>query len=265
MCCFVCRWDYSATEEAMMKVVSDLNGELVIPENFSSTVPPYDPSRPQPYTAPAYSTNPQTTELCATLGLTDIYALAGQGGRSLVAEEGGATEEEEEDEDNQSTGSTEEPSEYPTETSGLSSSYNPDEITIEDEWDEEGEGEEEEKGSDAVVPEAPAGSQDSDRDSSPPREAAARLILPPPRTESEMDEPLTSPLAFRLPPPSGSTPSSSAGLSQTSSEEEGGAPPARVPKRCSGETKDSHSPSGGTPRIKRRNQSIYTAAEDEES
>ncbi|KAL6485254.1 hypothetical protein MHYP_G00072990 [Metynnis hypsauchen] len=258
------RWDYSASQEAMMEVVSDLNGELSIPENFSQTVPPYDPSRPQPNTAPAYSTNPQTTELCATLGLTDMYVLAGQGWRGTAAEEGGATEEEEDDEDNQSTGSVEEPSEYPTDTSGLSSSYNPDEITIEDEWEEE-EGEEEERGSDAVVPEAPDGARDSDRDSSPPREAAGRLILPPPRTESETEDLLPSSLALRLPPPSGSTPSSSTGLSQTSSEEEGGAPPARVPKRCSGEAKGTQSPSGGTPRIKRRNQSIYTAVEDEES
>ncbi|KAI4888429.1 hypothetical protein NFI96_013163 [Prochilodus magdalenae] len=257
------RWDFSASEEAMMEVVSDFSGELCIPENFSPTVPPYDPTRPQPNTAPTYSTNPQTTELCATLGLTDIYILAGQGGRGPGMEEVGATEEEEDDEDNQSTGSVEEPSEYPTDTSGLSSSYNPDEITIEDEWEEEGE--EEEKGSDAVVPEAPDGAQDSDRDSSPTREAASRLILPPPRTESETEDLLASTLALRLPPPSGSTPTSSAGLSQTSSEEEGGAPAARVPKRCSGEAKGTQSPSGGTPRIKRRNQSIYTAVEDEES
>ncbi|XP_066541930.1 lariat debranching enzyme [Hoplias malabaricus] len=260
------RWDYSASEEAMMEVVSDLNGELSIPENFSLTVPAYDPSRPQPNTAPAYSTNPQTTEMCATLGLTDIYILAGQSGQG-PGEGGGATEEED-DEDNQSTGSVEEPSEYPSDTSGLSSSYNPDEITIEDEWDEEEGGggveKEEEKGCDAVVPEAPAGAQDSDRDSSPLREAAARLILPAPRTESETDDILLSPLALRLPPPSRSTPSSSTGLSQTSSEEEGGAPPARVPKRCSGETKGTKSPTGGTPKIKRRNQSIYTAADDEE-
>uniref|UniRef100_A0A8B9KVT4 Debranching RNA lariats 1 n=1 Tax=Astyanax mexicanus TaxID=7994 RepID=A0A8B9KVT4_ASTMX len=256
------RWDFRASEEAMMEVVSDLNGELNIPENFSLTVPAFDPAHPQPHIPPAYATNPQTTELCANLGLTDIYALVGQGGLSPAAQEGGASEDED-DEDNRSTGSVEEPSEYPTDSSALSSSYNPDEITIEDEWEEEGEGGDE-KGSDAVVPEAPAGIQDSDRDSSPLLEAAGRLVLPPPRAESETDEPLSSPLALRLPPPSGSLSSSSIGLLQTSSEEEGGAPLARVPKRCSGETKGTHSPTSGTPRIKRRNQSIYTAPEDEE-
>uniref|UniRef100_A0A3B1IHG5 Debranching RNA lariats 1 n=1 Tax=Astyanax mexicanus TaxID=7994 RepID=A0A3B1IHG5_ASTMX len=256
------RWDFRASEEAMMEVVSDLNGELNIPVNFSLTVPAFDPAHPQPHIPPAYATNPQTTELCANLGLTDIYALVGQGGLSPAAQEGGASEDED-DEDNRSTGSVEEPSEYPTDSSALSSSYNPDEITIEDEWEEEGEGGDE-KGSDAVVPEAPAGIQDSDRDSSPLLEAAGRLVLPPPRAESETDEPLSSPLALRLPPPSGSLSYSSIGLLQTSSEEEGGAPLARVPKRCSGETKGTHSPTSGTPRIKRRNQSIYTAPEDEE-
>ncbi|KAG5851679.1 hypothetical protein ANANG_G00054210 [Anguilla anguilla] len=134
------KWDYSASEAAMLEVVGDLGGELHIPENFCVTVPAYDPSRPQPQVAPAYATNAQTTELCATLGLTDVYAKAGRATGSGEAGGKGASEEEEEEEEeeeNQSTGSAEEPSEYPTDTSGLSSSYNPDEITIEDEWEEE--------------------------------------------------------------------------------------------------------------------------------
>ncbi len=236
--------------------MSEMSGDLCIPENFSLTVPAYDPSRPQPNAHPVYSTNPQTTELCATLGLTDIYILVGQSGQGY-GEEGatGATEEEED-----STGSVDEPSEYPTDTSGLSSSYNPDEITIEDEWEEDegvecGEG----KGTDAVVPEGQVASQDSDRDSSPQRETANRLILPPPSSTPESEAPLRSLQPLSLPPPSAS-------LSQGSSEEEGGLTPARVPKRTSGETRPgSASHSGGTPQIKRRNQSIYTAVEDEDS
>ncbi|KAK7154137.1 hypothetical protein R3I94_007490 [Phoxinus phoxinus] len=254
------RWDFSASEEAMMEVVRDLSGDLRIPENFSLTVHAYDPSRPQHNAHPAYSTNPQTTEVCATLGLTDIYILAGQNGQTY-GEKGaiGATEEEE---DEDSTGSVDEPSEYPTDTSGLSSSYNPDEITIEDEWEEEEDeavGCAEEKGTDAVVPEGQMGGQDSDRDSSPQRETANRLILPPPCAAPETEAPLHSLRPLSLPPPSAS-------LSQGSSEEEGGFTSARVPKRTSGETAQGPaSHTGGTPQIKRRNQSIYTAVDDDES
>lgn len=248
----------------MMEIVSALNGDLGIPENFSPTVPAYDPSRPQPHTPPSYCTNSQTTELCAILGLVDIYAQAGQSAHNSSSwREEGANEEEEED--NRSSGSVDEPSEYPTDTSMLSNSYNPDEITIEDEWEEEEEeekdgGEVKKPGTDAVVPEALVSVQSSEQDSSPQREAVGRLVLPPPRTVSELDEPSDFPL--RLPAPS--TPFSNR-FSQTSSEEEGATPPARVPKRPSGEIKASLNPSGNTPRIKRRNQTIYTAADDEES
>lgn len=245
----------------MIEIVSALNGELSIPENFSPTVSAYDPSRPQPHAPPVYCTNPQTTELCATLGLLDIYALAGQSTQNSTSWREEGANDLEEDEDNQSSGSVDEPSEYPTDTSMLSNSYNPDEITIEDEWEEE-EGEEEKDagevknpGTDAVVPEAPVGVQDSDRDGSPQREAMGRLILPPPRVESEIDEPSDLPLG--LPPPSTQ-------FSQTSSEEEGATPPARVPKRPSGDTKGMFNPAGNTPRIKRRNQTIYAAADDDD-
>ncbi|XP_030642794.1 lariat debranching enzyme [Chanos chanos] len=254
------RWDFSASTESMMQVVSDMGGELCIPENFSLTVPAYNPSRPQPHTNPSYVTNPQTTELCATLGLTDIYAQAGQDRQGQDDESASGAPEEEDDEDNQSVGSVDEPSEYPTDSSGLSSSYNPDEITIEDEWEEEEDGEGgEEKGTDAVVPEGQVGGQDSDRDSSPLRESgSSHLVLPPPN-----GEPLRS-LTLNLPPPCQSTPSS-VSPAQGSSEEDGGATPARVPKRTSGQTEGANTGTGNTPKIKRRNQTIYTAADDEET
>lgn len=247
----------------MMEIVSALNGELSIPENFSPTVPAYDPTHPQPHIPPAYCTNPQTTELCATLGLIDIYVLAGQIAHNTTSwREEGANEEE--DEDNRSSGSMDEPSEYPTDTSMLSNSYNPDEITIEDEWEEEEEEEEGKDGgelkkpeTDAVVPEAPAGVQASDGDISPQRESAGMLVLPPPRMAAEMHEP-----SDLLPLPS--TPFLNR-FSQPSSEEEWATPAARVPKRPSGEIKGTFNPTSNTPKIKRRNQTIYTAADDEES
>ncbi|XP_064185650.1 lariat debranching enzyme [Anguilla rostrata] len=256
------KWDYSASEAAMLEVVGDLGGELHIPENFCVTVPAYDPSRPQPQVAPAYATNAQTTELCATLGLTDVYAKAGRAAGSGEAGGKGASEEEEEEEEeeeNQSTGSAEEPSEYPTDTSGLSSSYNPDEITIEDEWEEEEEdgGGGVKKGAgppslspDAVVPEGQGGAQDAD---SPSRDlASSRLVLPPPRLSLPLD----------LPPPAHSTPGS-ASPSHCSPTEEGSPLLVRIPKRTSGEAGAPGS-AGNTPKIKRRNQTIYTAPDDEE-
>ncbi|XP_024272154.1 lariat debranching enzyme isoform X2 [Oncorhynchus tshawytscha] len=243
------RWDFSASEAAMMEAVGDLGGELSIPDNFCLTVPAYDPARPQPHAHPSYSTNPQTTELCATLGLRDIYAQVGQGGYGGQI----GTPELEDDE----VQSGDEPSEYPSDTSGLSSSYNPDEITIEDEWEEEEEGGEKEgrgKSPDAVVPEGEAGEAGGRRDSGPPSRE-----LPPSRMVLTMPEPKSDPappsrLSLNLPPPSHSSPP----------EREEEEPHVRIPKRTSGETGDPIS-TGSTPRIKRRNQVIYTAVDDDES
>ncbi|XP_056145191.1 lariat debranching enzyme [Lampris incognitus] len=259
------RWDFSASEAAMMEVVKELSGELAISENFSQTVPAYNPAKPQPHTSPSYSTNPQTTELCATLGLTDIYAQVGQGDREQEGPLGGARgETEDEDNDGQSTGSMDEPSEYPTDTSGLSNSYNPDEITIEDEWMEEEEGvegkEEDKSSSDSKGVMTEDKSSDCLSDETP---TLGRMVLPQPKSD-------TSDLSFpmNLPPPSHSTPVSAwhqpstkrEGLRDAGKEE----PQAiRIPKRTSDESGD-----GGStdipPRIKRRNQVIYTAVEDEE-
>lgn len=234
------RWDFTASEAAMMEVMEDLSGELCVPDNFSRTVSSYDPNRPQPYTAPSCSTNPQTTEFCAKLGLTDIYATAGQRGDEAAKVQGG-----EDDEDGQSAGSTDEPSEYPTDTSGLSSSFNPDEITIEDEWEEE-----EDPKSDTAASEV---------------HTPSRLLLPEPKSDIS-----PSPLSrlMNLPPPSHSTPAAA----QSGAEREGRCDDdgeedeitsARILKRSSNEFVDSGS-RGPTPRIKRRNQVIYTATEDDE-
>uniref|UniRef100_A0A1A8DA70 Debranching enzyme homolog 1 n=1 Tax=Nothobranchius kadleci TaxID=1051664 RepID=A0A1A8DA70_NOTKA len=235
------RWDFTASEEAMMQVVEDLGGELGISDNFSQTVPPYNPSNPQPHIQPSHSTNPQTTELCAKLGLTDIYAQAGQEGGGLGSTPGSTGREGEEVEDG-SLVSADEPSEYPSDTSGLSSSFNPDEITLEDEWEEE-----EDEGGSKVVTEA-----DKPSDLHTP----SRLVLPEPKS------------GISPTPPSHSTPKSH---EYRSGDEQKG--------RCDSGDEDVTSPrilkrgvteseeKGGrstTLKIKRRNQVIYQSHDDDE-
>lgn len=127
------RWDYSVTEEAIKEVLEELNHNLKIPCNFTLTAACYDPSKPQKNMEPVHTINPQTTEFCAQFGLTDINDRIQQ-----VKEEGSVREyeEEEEEEEMDSTGSAEEPSEYNTDNSGLSS-INPDEIMLDDEGGDE--------------------------------------------------------------------------------------------------------------------------------
>lgn len=257
------RWDFTASEEDMMAVVSDLGGELAIPENFSLTVPAYNPARPQPHISPSYNTNPQTTELCATLGLTDIYAEAGQGGGKK--RQGGALGGVELEEQEDYTG---ELSEYPTDTSGLSCSINPDEITIEDEWDEDEdekqgtgeEGKEEARG----LPEGESKGCAEPGSPSFKARTSGHMVLPDPKSDCTPSR-LSFPL--NLPPPSHSTPiaaqlqDTSEGIGDKEDQKAHGV----IPKRTSGEILDSLGSKEGTPRIKRRNQTIYVAVEDEES
>ncbi|NXJ92020.1 DBR1 enzyme, partial [Corythaixoides concolor] len=128
------KWDYSATEEAIKEVLEELNHNLKIPCNFTLTAACYDPSKPQKRVEPVHTINPQTTEFCAQFGLTDINDRVQQ-----AKEEGsvrGEYEEEEEEEEMDSTGSAEEPSEYNTDNSGLSS-INPDEIMLDEEGGDE--------------------------------------------------------------------------------------------------------------------------------
>uniref|UniRef100_A0A8C4IYX8 Debranching RNA lariats 1 n=1 Tax=Dicentrarchus labrax TaxID=13489 RepID=A0A8C4IYX8_DICLA len=243
------RWDFRASEAAMMEVVEDFNGELTIPDNFSQTVPPYEPNKPQPHASPSCNTNPQTTELCATLGLTDIYAQAGPGGDDLGRVQGSIGGEEDDDEDRHSVGSVDEPSEYPSDTSGLSSSLNPDEITIEDEWEEE----EGEKGKEEVEGRSNAAVKGDELSNAPVGEfnTPSRMVLPEPKSEAS---PTRLSNIMNLPPPFHSTPCEGDDEDATA---------VRMLKRTSNETQDPGS-RGTTPRIKRRNQVIYTAADDDE-
>lgn len=259
------RWDFRASEAAMVQVVEDLSGELAIPDNFSQTVVPYDPNKPQPHVTPSCNTNPQTTELCAMLGLTDIYAQASQEGDGSRRVRGSVGGEMEEDDDGQSVGSADEPSEYLSDTSGLSSSFNPDEITIENEWDEE-EGEQDQEEFEAKSKaESVKGNELSD---APVAEihTPGHMVLPKPKSDAS---PSHLSHIINLPPPSHSTPAMAQCLSAAEGEgdcESDGedATAVRILKRTSEETGDPGS-RGTTPRIKRRNQIIYAAVEDDDN
>ncbi|KAM6955861.1 lariat debranching enzyme isoform 1-T2 [Lycodopsis pacificus] len=246
------RWDFTPSEAAMMQVVKDLGGDLAVPDNFSRTVQPYDPNKPQPHATPSCNTNPQTTELCATLGLTDLYAHVGQGGGDLSRIQGSTGGGDDGGE------SADEPSEYPTDTSGLSSSYNPDEITIEDEWEEE-EGKEEAEGG-CNTPSAVTGENLSDvGEVHPP----GRMVLPAPKSDTS---PTDLSHVMNLPPPSHSTPAVAPACSGAEREEhceDDDDEACRTLKRTSDEAEAPGS-KGTTPRIKRRNQVIYTAVEDDD-
>lgn len=236
------KWDFRVSEDDMMQVVEDLSGKLSIPNNFSPTLPAYDPANPQPQMSPSYNINPQTTELCAILGLTDIYALVGQGKGDLGQSFGDSIGEDDQDVD-----SGDEPSEYPTDTSALSNSFNPDEITLEDEWEEE---EEEFKDSKDVPKPSTTGGIHT----------PSRLILPEPKSSISP----CGPSDLRdMPPPSHSTPAPARSPPQNESPNDNneGVSAGRVLKRTSDE-KVNPSSRGTTPLIKRRNQDIYTTVDD---
>lgn len=254
------KWDFRVSEADMMQVVEDLNGELSIPNNFSQTLLAYDPTNPQPHTRPSFSINPQTTELCAILGLTDIYAQVGQGSERIGQSYDDSRDEAKDEDDTHSFRGGDEHSEYPTDTSGLSASFNPDEITIEDEWDEE----------DDVKETKNSQSKSNSRELTKPSglpiseiHTPNRMVLPEPKSS-------TSPCGLNLmnmPPPSHSTPAPERSQSQKESFSDSNGedtPVSHVLKRSSDELSNPSS-RGTTPLIKRRNQDIYKKVSDDEN
>ncbi|KAM5291849.1 lariat debranching enzyme [Ctenodactylus gundi] len=125
------RWDYSATEEAMKEVLEKLNNDLRVPCNFSVTAACYDPSKPQTQVPLVHRISPQTTEFCARLGITDINIRL-----QKAKKEHHLCGEYEEQDDVENNDSGEEQSEYNTDTSALSF-INPDEIVLDEEEEDE--------------------------------------------------------------------------------------------------------------------------------
>uniref|UniRef100_A0A8C6H5C3 Lariat debranching enzyme n=1 Tax=Mus spicilegus TaxID=10103 RepID=A0A8C6H5C3_MUSSI len=126
------RWDYSATEETMKEVMEKLNHDPKVPCNFSMTAACYDPSKPQTQVKLVHRINPQTTEFCAQLGITDINVMI----QKAREEEHHQCGEYEQQGDPGTEESEEDRSEYNTDTSALSS-INPDEIMLDEEEEEE--------------------------------------------------------------------------------------------------------------------------------
>ncbi|XP_059956221.1 lariat debranching enzyme [Mesoplodon densirostris] len=230
------RWDYSATKEAMNEVLEKLNHDLKVPCNFSVTAACYDPSKPQTQMQLVHRINPQTTEFCAQLGITDINI------RLQKAKEeqhvcGGCEEQD----DVESNGSGEDPSEYNTDTSALSS-VNPDEIMLD----------EEEENDDSIVSahsdmNTPSGEPSSDQASDFSASFSDIRVLPSSMTVSSDDT-------------SGS-PVGKEGNRSDPVELGDGKDLTKVPlKRLS----DEHEPEQRK-KIKRRNQAIYAAVDNDDT
>ncbi|XP_028928696.1 lariat debranching enzyme [Ornithorhynchus anatinus] len=241
------KWDYSATEEAMKEVLEELNHNLKIPENFSMTAPCYDPSKPQRNRELVHRINPQTTEFCAQFGLIDINS------RILQAKEDSSVPGENEEEDGDSSGSVEEPSDYNTDTSGLSSSVNPDEIMLEE---DDGEEEEEEAGGDddqvSMRGEPNASSVEPASPDHPPDFSASFSdirILPDSMTVSSDDT-------------MDSTNDDLEKSTEAKQSEGDKNLNEKSLKRLSGESEMGNS---AVKKIKRRNQAIYAAAEEDDA
>ncbi|XP_055425558.1 lariat debranching enzyme isoform X3 [Bubalus kerabau] len=121
------RWDYSATKEAINEVLEKLNHDLKVPNNFSITAACYDPSKSQTQMQLVHRISPQTTEFCAQLGITDINVRL-----QKAKEDQHLCGDYEGQDDTEGNDSGEDPSEYNTDTSALSS-INPDEIMLDEE------------------------------------------------------------------------------------------------------------------------------------
>lgn len=67
------RWDFRASEQELDEIRQMFNNDFKVPLNFQRTVTPHDPNVVGSRSPPSAQINPQTTEFCAKLGITDPY------------------------------------------------------------------------------------------------------------------------------------------------------------------------------------------------
>lgn len=66
------RWDFRPTEDDKNLVLNYCSGNLIVPNNFERTAPPYDPNQePRTIYQPEPVTNPQTEKFCKMLKIDD--------------------------------------------------------------------------------------------------------------------------------------------------------------------------------------------------
>jgi len=73
----VVRFDFSVTEAELESLAADFGGVYKVPDNFEAMVTPYNPQTPRRQAAPEpqMHINPQTTLICEMLGVTDPFAV----------------------------------------------------------------------------------------------------------------------------------------------------------------------------------------------
>lgn len=65
------RWNFEASDQELDEVRQLFHHDFKIPNNFRQTATPHDPKVKGPRSQPSPQINPQTTEFCAKLGITD--------------------------------------------------------------------------------------------------------------------------------------------------------------------------------------------------